>query len=187
MMTVAAEVSLAVAAKAAAENFPVALRILPRATAPTSPRSTASPAWVDDIGDEPLPGLPADAAAETVTAIRLKLLDDLGQDVAKIYDGQGEPELDAIRALKVTVNECGVPRQPVDDLIQANRQDQLVTRYATFAELKQYCGLSANPVGQVVLCDHERGDRQPGLPPPISICTALQVVEHTPGRGRGPR
>ena len=29
-MTVAAEVSLAVAAKAAAENFPVALRVLPR-------------------------------------------------------------------------------------------------------------------------------------------------------------
>jgi squalene synthase HpnC len=177
-MTVAAEVSLAVAAKAAAENFPVALRILPRRYRDHLTALYGFARLVDDIGDEPLPGLPADASPETITATRLKLLDDLGQDVAKIYNGQGEPELDAIRALKVTVDECGVPRRPLDDLIQANRQDQLVTRYETYDELKKYCELSANPVGQVVLAIMSTATPA-RITASDSICTALQLVEHT--------
>ena len=44
----------------------------------------------DDLGDEPLPGLPSGAGPETVKAIRLRLLDDLQKDVAKIYEG-GQP------------------------------------------------------------------------------------------------
>ena len=177
-MTVAAEVSLAVAAKAAAENFPVALRVLPRRYRAHLTALYGFARLVDDIGDEPLPGLPADVTPETITKTRLKLLDDLAQDVAKIYDGKSEPELDAIRALKATVDECAVPRQPLDDLIQANRQDQLVTRYATYDELKQYCELSANPVGQVVLAI--MGAATPArITASDSICTALQIVEHT--------
>ena len=177
-MTVAAEVSLAVAAKAAAENFPVALRVLPRRHRAHLTALYGFARLVDDIGDEPLPGLPADASPETITATRLRLLDDLQLDVAKIYDGKGEPELDAIRALKVTVDECAVPRQPLDDLIQANRQDQLVTRYETYDELKKYCELSANPVGQVVLAI--MGAATPArITASDSICTALQIVEHT--------
>ncbi len=177
-MTVAAEVSLAVAAKAAAENFPVALRVLPRRYRAHLTALYGFARLVDDIGDEPLPGLTADASPQSITATRLKLLDDLAADVAKIYDGGGEPELDAIRALKVTVNDCGVPRQPLDDLIQANRQDQLVTRYQTYDELKQYCELSANPVGQVVLAI--MGTATPArITSSDSICTALQLVEHT--------
>jgi squalene synthase HpnC len=177
-MTVAAEVSLAVAAKAAAENFPVALRILPRRYRAHLTALYGFARLVDDIGDEPLPGLPADASPEVVTKTRLRLLDDLQLDVAKIYDGSAEPELDAIRALKVTVRECAVPRQPLDDLIQANRQDQLVTRYQTYDELRQYCELSANPVGQVVLAI--MGVATPArVTASDSICTALQLVEHT--------
>ena len=98
--------------------------------------------------------------------------------MARIYDGQGEPELDAIRALKVTVDECRVPRQPLDDLIQANRQDQLVTRYETYEELKKYCELSANPVGQVVLAIMSTATPA-RITASDSICTALQLVEHT--------
>jgi squalene synthase HpnC len=177
-MTVAAEVSLAVAAKAAAENFPVALRVLPRRYRAHLTALYGFARLVDDIGDEPLPGLPADTPADIVTKTRLRLLDDLAREVAKIYDGAAEPELDAIRALKVTVNDCAVPRQPLDDLIQANRQDQLVTRYQTYEELRQYCELSANPVGQVVLAIMSAAtpDR---ITASDSICTALQLVEHT--------
>src|ERR1700678_3524408 len=119
-MTVTAEVSLAVAAKAAAENFPVALRVLPRRYRAHLTALYGFARLVDDIGDEPLPGLPADASPETVTATRLRLLDDLGKDVAKIYDGKGEPELDAIRALKLTANESGVPRPPLHPPLPTN-------------------------------------------------------------------
>jgi phytoene/squalene synthetase len=40
---------------------------------------------------------------------------------------------------------------PFDRLVAANRQDQSVTRYATFQDLLAYCDPSANPVGELVL------------------------------------
>ena len=175
-IAVAAQVSLAVAAKASGENFPVALRVLPARWRANLTALYGFARLTDDLGDEPLPGMPAGVTEETITATRLKLLDDLQADVAAIYDG-GEPSLDAIRALKKTVEECGIPRQPFDDLIQANRQDQLVKRYETYDDLAKYCELSANPVGQVVL--YIMGAATPErLRLSDSICTALQLVEH---------
>ncbi len=79
--------------------------------------------------------------------------------MARIYDDKApEPDLDAIKALKRTVKDCAIPAEPFYDLIQANRQDQLVTRYDTYQDLADYCKLSANPVGQVVLYIMRRGD-----------------------------
>ncbi|HVT66675.1 MAG TPA: squalene synthase HpnC [Trebonia sp.] len=179
----AAQVSLAVAAKASAENFPVALRVLPKRWRGHLTALYGFARLVDDIGDEPLPGLPADAAPETVTATRLRLLDELEQGVRRIYEpAAAAPEppasgLSVIRALRDTVADCAVPAQPLYDLIQANRQDQLVTRYATYADLEDYCKLSANPVGQVVL--YIMGAATPDrIRASDSICTALQIIEH---------
>ena len=77
----------------------------------------------------------------------------------------------------MTVAECQVPAQPLHDLIQANRQDQQVTRYQTFAELARYCELSANPVGQIVL--YIFGAATPErIALSDRICTALQLAEH---------
>jgi squalene synthase HpnC len=175
--SIAAQVSLAVAAKASAENFPVALRVLPRRWRTHLSALYGFARLVDDIGDEPLPGLPPDTPAATVTATRLQLLDELQRDVARIYDGQA-PELEAIKALGQTVRDCAVPAQPLYDLIQANRQDQLVTRYETYQELADYCQLSANPVGQGVL--YIMGAATPErIAASDSICTALQVIEHS--------
>jgi squalene synthase HpnC len=177
--SIAAQVSLAVAAKASAENFPVALRVLPRRWRAHLTALYGFARLVDDIGDEPLPGLPPGTSEETVTATRLKLLDDLQQDVAKIYDDSAaEPELAAIKALATTVRDCAIPSQPLYDLIQANRQDQLVTRYETYAELADYCRLSANPVGQVVLYIM-RAATPERIAASDSICTALQIIEHS--------
>jgi squalene synthase HpnC len=177
-LAVAAQVSLAVAAKASAENFPVALRVLPGRWRAHLTALYGFARLVDDIGDEPLPGMPADASEETVTATRLKLLDELQQDVARGYDPHEEPKLAAIRALAATVRDCGIPAQPLYDLIQANRQDQLVTRYETYQELADYCRLSANPVGQVVL--YIMGAATPErIAASDRVCTALQVIEHT--------
>jgi squalene synthase HpnC len=177
-IAVAAEVSLAVAAKAAAENFPVALRALPSRYRAHLTALYGFARLADDIGDEPLPGMPADADAETVVATRLRLLDDLQADVQRIYAGDAEPRLDAIRALKTTVRECGIPAKPLYDLIEANRQDQLVKRYETYTELEDYCKLSANPVGTVVLYIVSSATAE-RLAASDSICTALQVVEHS--------
>ena len=178
-VAVVARVSLAVAAKASAENFPVALRVLPKRWRAHLTALYGFARLTDDIGDEPLPGLPRDATEETITATRLKLLDELEGDVARIYDDQApEPDLEAIKALKRTVKDCAIPAKPFYDLILANRQDQLVTRYDTYQELEDYCKLSANPVGEVVL--YIMGAATPErIAASDSICTALQVIEHT--------
>jgi squalene synthase HpnC len=175
--TIAAQISLAVAAKASAENFPVALRVLPKRWRAHLTALYGFARLVDDIGDEPLPGMPDDATPGQDTAVRLKLLDELQQDVARIYAGK-EPDLQVIKDLKRTVGDCGIPAQPFYDLIQANRQDQLVTRYETYRDLENYCELSANPVGRVVLyiMDAATPER---IKASDSICTALQVIEHS--------
>jgi squalene synthase HpnC len=178
-VAVAAQVSLAVAAKASAENFPVALRVLPKRWRAHLTALYGFARLTDDIGDEPLPGLPPDATEEAITATRLKLLDELQGDVARIYDDSApEPDLNAIKDLKRTVRDCAIPARPLYDLIQANRQDQVVTRYDTYQDLADYCALSANPVGQVVLYIM-RAATPARIEASDSICTALQVIEHT--------
>ena len=67
--------------------------------------------------------------------------------------------------------------QPLFDLIEANRRDQQVSSYQTFEDLLDYCRLSANPVGRLVLgaLGFEGADR---FAFSDSICTGLQLTEH---------
>ena len=106
------------------------------------------------------------------------MLDELEADLGRLYQPGGEvPRLPVIRALAPAVAQCAIPAQPFLDLIQANRQDQVVTRYQTFDELLAYCRLSANPVGRIVLCVFGAAtpprERLSDL-----VCTALQLAEH---------
>jgi squalene synthase HpnC len=157
-------VSLGAAAQASSENFPVALRILPARHRRHLMALYGFARLTDDIGDEVSPDQ------------RMRLLDELEADVDRIYDG-ATPQLAAMRELATTVAECHVPAEPLRDLIQANRQDQLVTRYETFEDLVGYCRLSANPIGRVVL--HIFGAATPAREQlSDSICTALQLAEH---------
>jgi squalene synthase HpnC len=168
----AAAIALAGLDKAAAENFPVALRVLPARYRGHLMALYGFARLTDDIGDEPLPGIP-DATVDD----RLGLLDELEADVHRMYDPAQQPRLNAIRTLRRTVDECGIPARPFTDLIQANRQDQVVTRYRTLGELVQYCTLSANPVGCVVLYifGAHTAERETLSD---KICTALQLAEH---------
>ncbi|HUN30971.1 MAG TPA: squalene synthase HpnC [Trebonia sp.] len=175
-LEVAGEVSLAVAAKASAENFPVALRVLPARLRRHLTAYYGFARLTDDIGDEPLPGV-SGLTEQEEQATRIRLLDELEADVRKIYVTGQQPQLPAIRALGETVQATGIPLESLADLIQANRQDQLVTRYETYDDLVQYCELSANPVGQAVL--YIVGAATPErIALSDKICTALQLVEH---------
>jgi squalene synthase HpnC len=170
-----------VVANASGENFPVALRMLPARHRRHLTNLYFFARLTDDLGDEARAGTSDDQETsdnqETSDArLRLRLLDELAADVDRIYDG-GAPESPVMRAMAETVSECHVPAQPLRDLIQANRQDQLVTRYPSYAELARYCELSANPVGQIVL--YIFGVATPGrIVLSDSICTALQLAEH---------
>jgi squalene synthase HpnC len=160
------------AAKASAENFPVALRLLPRRYRGHLMAVYNFARTVDDIGDEAPPDQ------------RLGLLDDLDEDLSRLYAARqdslqpgSQPRHPAVRGLAEVVTDCAIPVRPFRDLIAANRQDQVVTRYETFDDLLGYCTLSANPVGRIVL--HVFGCSTPdraGLSD--AICSGLQIVEH---------
>jgi squalene synthase HpnC len=153
-------------AKAAGENFPVALRLLPRRYQRHLTAVYCFARSADDMGDEAPP------------AERMALLDELEADLGRLYRPRGEgPRLEVIQALAPAVTQCAIPAQPFLDLIQANRQDQVVTRYQTFDELLGYCRLSANPVGRIVL--HVFGAATPARERLSDlVCTALQLAEH---------
>lgn len=154
-------------ARAAGENFPVALRALPRRYQRHLMAVYRFARLVDDIGDEG----PADAGG------RLRVLDALEQDLDRAFSSGAAPKLPVIAGLARTAAECAIPAQPFRMLIQANRQDQTVSRYASFDELLGYCRLSANPVGQAVL--HVFGTVTPErVRLSDLVCTALQLAEH---------
>jgi squalene synthase HpnC len=157
--------------KAAAENFPVALRFLPRRYRAYLTAVYNFARTVDDVGDEAPP------------RDRLRLLDELDGDLTRIYAARHDsvprspPVYPAVCGLAGVIADCAIPVQCFRDLINANRQDQVVTRYETFDELLGYCALSANPVGRIVLlvfgCSTpERAELSD------AVCSGLQIVEH---------
>ncbi|MEW2413198.1 squalene synthase HpnC [Streptomyces sp. NPDC046866] len=168
--------------KARTENFPVAPSFLPRAWREGLMAVYGYARLVDDIGDGDLaPGgrdavlLGLDpAAAED----RLALLDAFEADLRRVFGGiDGPPRHPLLLALQPVVRDHALTPEPFLALIEANRQDQRTTRYATYAELAAYCELSANPVGRLVLAltgtaTPERIRRSD------AVCTALQIVEH---------
>ena len=151
-----------VMSKASSENFPVASRALPRAVRPHLLAVYGFARLVDDIGDE-------------AEGDRLAQLDWAEAELDRAALGTAEHPV--FRTLAPTIARFGLPLAPFRALIEANRQDQTVTRYATFDDLVAYCMLSAAPVGQLVLAilgaatpeRIERSDR---------VCIGLQLVEH---------
>jgi squalene synthase HpnC len=151
-----------VMARASTENFPVASRLLPRRARSHLLAVYGFARLTDELGDS----APGD---------RLSALGDLERDLDRAYEGRAEHPL--LRALQPTLRQCALPREPFARLIEANRVDQRVSRYQTWEQLRGYCELSANPVGELVLAVL-------GLATPArvalsdSICTALQLAEH---------
>ncbi len=126
-------------ARAAGENFPVASRLLPRAEREHLLAVYGFARLVDELGDSP----------EIAPADRLAALDWLeGELDAALAGGARHPLMVRLRA---TIAACGLARGPFARLIEANRLDQRKSRYATWEELREYCALSADPVGEIVL------------------------------------
>jgi squalene synthase HpnC len=148
--------------RAREENFPVASRLLSRDQRRHLLAIYGFARLVDNIGDE-------------ARGDRNGLLDSVERELDQVY--AGEPRHPLMRSLAATVRACNLPRTPFDDLIAANRQDQQVEAYETFADLEGYCMLSANPVGELVL--RVFGAATPRrLALSNRICTALQLAEH---------
>jgi squalene synthase HpnC len=145
-----------------AENFSVAAAWIPRRERRLLLAVYTYSRFVDEVGD----GGRRDA---------LEILDAIEHDVRA---GAGGPAyLPELRPVLQELEEGGLPREPLLDLIEANRRDQQVHRYETFQDLIAYCRLSADPVGRLVLAIMGASN---AVTRPLSdaICSALQVVEH---------
>ena len=152
----------AVLERAGTENFSVASLVLGRETRDHLLAIYGFARLVDQLGDD-------------VDGDRLAQLDWLEQELDRVYTG--EPEHAIMRRLVPTVRALSLPREPFVRLIEANRRDQRQARYATFDELVDYCDLSANPVGELVLHIF-RAATPARIAQSNDVCTALQLLEH---------
>jgi squalene synthase HpnC len=120
------------------ENFPVASLILPSALRLHLARIYAFCRITDDLGDESGRGA-------------LPRLELWREQVHQCFGEGPDPVHPVLLALRRTIAAFDLPPQPFLDLIAANVQDQLVSTYDTWDELRRYCLLSAAPVGRLVL------------------------------------
>ena len=120
------------------ENFAVASLILPCALRLHLARIYAFCRTTDDLGDES-----GNSALPRLALWRAQ--------VQQCFDAGPDPVHPVLLALRRTVAAFDLSPRPFLDLIEANVQDQLVSTYDTWDDLRQYCLLSAAPVGRVVL------------------------------------
>jgi squalene synthase HpnC len=151
-----------VVARAQTENFPVALFVLSRAQRAHLMAIYGFARLADELGDS----APGD---------RLAQLDFLEADLDRAYLGQAQYPL--LQRLTPSLEKLKLPREPFAALIEANRRDQRIARYATWRALAEYCEYSANPVGRLVLhvFDVATPER---FALSDQVCTALQLAEH---------
>jgi len=144
------------------ENFNVVSWLLPKELHQHFYNVYAYCRWADDLGDE-IPD----------TGRALELLDWWGCELDLCYEGK--PSHPIFVALRQTILEKNIPKQPFADLLKAFRQDQNTKRYQTWDAMIGYCLYSANPVGRLVLylCGYRDGERQRLSD---ATCTALQLA-----------
>lgn len=151
-----------VMAQAGSENFTVASALVGHETQRHLRTIYGFARLVDDVGDE-------------ASGDRAALLQVVSDELGRVYDGV--PSHAVMVELQRTVRACDLPSGPFERLIEANRVDQVQTRYETFAQLLGYCQLSAAPVGELVL--HVFGAATPKrIALSDRVCAGLQVVEH---------
>jgi squalene synthase HpnC len=144
-------------ARARGENFPVVSLLAPRWARPHLRAIYGFARLVDNLGDE-------------VEGDRGALFDELEREL------DGPPRSEIMRRLHATMAACGLPRDPFARLIEANRIDQVKTRYETWADVREYCTYSADPVGRLVLGVYGRAGDASLVGLSDSICTGLQLV-----------
>ncbi|HEY1559985.1 MAG TPA: squalene synthase HpnC [Caulobacteraceae bacterium] len=143
------------------ENFPVASRLIAARHRPAVMAFYAVARMADDIADH------ATATPEDKLA-RLNVIEES-------LTGRSQAVPAAVH-LRDVMTEHGLSGRHILDLLEAFRRDARQTRYASWADLMDYCRYSAAPVGRYVLEVH--GEDRATWPASDDLCAALQVINH---------
>lgn len=144
------------------ENFPVVLKAVPAVHRAHLLATYGFARFVDDIGDE-------------YDSDRLAALDWIESELQRARTGDATHPV--MVQLTPLLDELDVDDEPFLALIEANRVDQRKHRYQTQGELAEYCTLSANPVGRLVLAVFGAATPE-RIALSDAVCTGLQLVEH---------
>lgn len=144
------------------ENFPVASLLLPRGKRRHVAAIYAFARQADDFADE-----------DGYEGRRAELLADWRHRLDRAAEGTAVDPV--FIALSETIRTQKVPVDPMRDLLKAFEQDVSTKRYDTFDSLLDYCRLSANPVGRLVLSLFDHRDEHLMVQSDF-ICTALQLA-----------
>lgn len=146
------------------ENFPVASVLLP----PHLRRPVALiyrfAREADDFADE----------GDAPPPVRLQQLEAFGHQLTRIERGQ-PAEIPWFAELAAVMRQYELPVAPFRDLLSAFSQDVVKARYATYAEVLDYCRRSANPVGRLLLVLYGSAGTQ-HLAWSDATCTSLQLI-----------
>jgi len=149
------------------ENFPLATVLCPPHLRP----AVAAIYWfartADDIADE------GDAAPQTRLDDLAAYRADLMATVAGLPPSPRWAEV--FRQLGPMIRQFDLPVNLLADLLSAFEQDVVKQRYASQAELLDYCRRSANPVGRLLLHLYGVNDAE-SLAQSDCICSALQLI-----------
>jgi squalene synthase HpnC len=143
------------------ENFPVASILIARQHRPAILAFYDFARAADDVADH----------ATTAPAEKLRLLETMRASL--VGDSSVSPEATNLRQV---LAGRGLSHQHALDLLEAFRRDVSKLRYASWAELMDYCRYSAMPVGRFVLDVH--GEGHDTWPANDALCAALQVINH---------
>jgi squalene synthase HpnC len=160
------------------ENFSVLSWLLPRRLRDDFAAVYAFCRWSDDLADE---AASPEAARAALRAWRSQLDACFAGTPSPLPQGgaggAGNQTHPIFIALRETIVRHRLPAEPFHHLLDAFERDQDVTRYDTYDQLLDYCRLSADPVGRLVLM--LGGVREEVcFRDADATCTALQIVNH---------
>jgi phytoene synthase len=140
------------------ENFPVASLLLPAWAREPVAVIYRFARGADDVADE----------GDDPPDVRLEKLNGYRRELEA-------PTQPLFRRIRQLIEQHGLPPALFHDLLDAFGQDVVKKRYATYAELLDYCRRSANPVGRLLLHLFKRTDES-NLARSDAICSALQLI-----------
>ncbi len=147
------------------ENFPVASLLLPARLREPVAVIYRFARTADDFADE----------GYDPPALRLARLDSYRAKLLAVSLDGSSCEDALFRDVGRIIREHSLPPQLFADLLDAFSQDVTKKRYASYAEVLDYCRRSANPVGRLLLHLFKR-TTDSELAQSDAICSALQLV-----------